>query len=230
MEKAVIRSPSSTPAHDLHIERWLRIRKEKVDAKNVIVHGFEFDLNANRLAHLKAAKEQGELLIVPPKMAQEIRYYTLFSPVLVFSTFYQKELVFRSAIALEGNVINQVRHDCLERQELAVAIASIHHWLIQELVAQVPLQYKRLGTRLAWLLAVVIVAVSVVISLANFQVLNPVFWLLPFVAIWLLAEGIKRIIWLILPSFRRWLLRQMLAGRFSRNYKSRQFVLNLLTK
>ncbi|MFP4296661.1 MAG: hypothetical protein ACLFT0_02245 [Spirulinaceae cyanobacterium] len=230
MEKAVVRLSSSTLAQDLHIERWLRIRKEKVDAKNTIVHGFEFNLNANQLAHLKAAKEQGEVLIVPPKMAQEIRYYTLFSPVLIFSTFYQKELVFRSAISLEGDVVNQVRHDCLERQELAVAIASIHHWLIQELIAQVPLQYKRLGTRLAWVLAILIVAVSLLISLVNFQVLNPLFWLLPFVAIWLFAEGIKRIIWLLLPYFRRWLLRQMLAGRFSRHYKSRQFVLNLLTK
>lgn len=230
MEKAVVPSPSSAPSRDLHIERWLRIHKEKIDAQDVIVHGFEFDLNANQLAHLKAAKEQGQFLIIPPKMVREIRYYTLFSPVLTFSTFYQKELVFRSTIALDGDAINQVRHDCLERPELAIAIASIHHWLIQELIAQVPLQYKRLGTRLAWLLAVIIVAISVLISLANFQVLNPLFWLLPFVAIWLLAEGIKRIIWLMLPAFRRWLMRQMLAGRFSRNSKSRQFALDLLTK
>jgi hypothetical protein len=230
VEKGVAGNPKPTPAEGLHLERWLRINKEQITVKEVDFNGVEFKLNANRLAHLKTAKEQGEILEFPPTLLKDFRHYTLFSPVLTFSTFYQKELVFRSIIALDGDVIHQIRNDCLEREELAVAIASIHHWIIQELIAQIPLTYKRFGTALAWILAIIIVTISIIISLANFQVLNPLFWLLPLVAIWLLAEGIKRIIWLMLPGIRRWLLRQMLSGLFSRNSKSRQFVLDILTK
>ncbi|MEC4805852.1 MAG: hypothetical protein SAJ12_07150 [Jaaginema sp. PMC 1079.18] len=230
MNNAAASASLASQVRDLHSERWLQINQDKVTNKEIIVQGIEFHLNANQFAHLKAAKEQGTLLYFTPEVVREIRYYTLFNPVLTFSTFYQKELVFRSTIALDGEVLNQVRSDCLERQEWAIAIASVHHWLIQEVIAQVPLQYKRLGTRLAWFLAIVIVALSVIISLANFQVLNPLFWLLPLVAVWLLAEGIKRIIWLFLPLFRRWLLRQMLMGRWAKDSKSRRFVLDLLTR
>lgn len=230
MNQVAIAAAASPPVHDLHSERWLRIRKEKVSEKDTIVQGIEFHLNANQFAHLKTAQEQGSLLNLPPQVVRDIRYYTLFNPVLTFSTFYQQELVFRSTIAIDGEVFNQVRADCLERPEFAEAIALVHHWLIQEAIAQVPLQYKRLGTRLAWILAIIVVALSVILSLANFQVLNPVFWLLPLVAIWLFAEGIKRLIWLFLPLLRRWLLRQMLTGRFSQDSKSRRFVLDLLTR
>ena len=121
-----------------------------------------------------------------------------------------ENIVMRSTIALDGDIIHQIRRDCLERPKRCLAIARAHYWLINQLLNQLRIKATSWLNWLAWGLSLSIVALVVMLNAEHLMPINPLKLLAPAAIWWLLQEGIKRLLSFLWPFVRRWAWRQFL--------------------
>ncbi|MBZ8183151.1 hypothetical protein [Oscillatoria salina] len=220
------------------LESCIEIVKEKITRKRVVFHGVNFYLSEAYLEQIELARETGAKLNLSRPFLTDWRYYALFDEQnrfqsgLTFSTYYEQGNsnipLMRSVISLDGDILHQIANDCLSLPDFALKITSAHYWLIEQLLAQLRLEAQNWLNWFSWGLSLIIVAVTVLGNLEKLLPINPITLLAPLLMAWLLQVGIKRLLLLILPHFRRWLLRQLLFGMFSQSPQKRKFVLRLL--
>ncbi|HEY9649065.1 MAG TPA: hypothetical protein V6C95_00270, partial [Coleofasciculaceae cyanobacterium] len=155
-----------------------------------------------------------------------LRYYALtngensLQSGLTFCTYYlrqgSQEALMRSVISIDGDIIHQIKNDCLERPDFCSTFVSAHFWLIDQLLGQLRVRASMKLNQLSWGLSVVIVVVTIIPYIQQLIQTNPWMLLMPVVMSWLLQVVLKRLLRSFLPILSRWILRRVLAGLLSR--------------
>ncbi|MEC4983045.1 MAG: hypothetical protein SAJ37_05190 [Oscillatoria sp. PMC 1068.18] len=220
------------------LESCIEIIKEKITRKRVVFHGVNFYLSEAYLEEIEVARKTGTKLNLSRPLLNDWRYYALFDEQnrlqsgLTFSTYYEQDNfnipLMRSVISLDGDIFHQVAHDCLSLPDFALKISSAHYWLIEQLFVQLRLEAQNWLNWFSWGLSLIIVAVTVLGNLEKLLPINPITLLAPLLMSWLLEVGIKRLLLLILPRLRRWLLRQLLFETFAKSPQRKKLVLEIL--
>ena len=147
----------------------LHIEHTRVKRGLFLPHQVVFRLNSQVLAQLETAKTENVSLVINPSRLTHLRFYaflnsglselenfkdqqhSLESPLspssLIFATSYTNaELpttVVRSQIDLKGKINQQVRQDLYNNAQLLPRIISVHHWLIAQIVQQLPAENSK---------------------------------------------------------------------------------------
>jgi uncharacterized membrane protein len=209
----------------LNLEPYIEIEKEKITRKRELFHGIRFNLDKDILTEIQQAQEMGGHLYISPLLLADLRYYVLtdgenrLQSGLTFCTYYRRsgseEALMRSVILMDGDILHQIKSDCIERPNFCRQIASAHYWLIDQLLGQLRLGALLRLKWLAWGLSLLIVAVMVIPFLSKLM-LNPWLMLAPILMWWLLQLALQRLLRLFLPTIGRWAWRQLIVGLLSR--------------
>lgn len=213
----------------LDLDSYIKVEEFK-DGKGQIASRFvRFNLDANLLDKILQARAKQQNVGVSRRLLGELRSYALLDadsclqPALTFCTDYSKSvsqkpvsenLVMRSVISLDGDIIHQIRHDCLKDSTWCLAIATAHYWLIDQLLNQLQIKTVLLFNSLSWGLSLLTVALTLIHYLEQ---LNPLTLLASAVMSWLFQQGYRYLLRLLFPPLRRWLLRQLLFRLLSPN-------------
>lgn len=202
-------------------------------------HGIYFYLSAKTLGQIQQAITNGQRLSVESTLLSDLRYYSLFGQNssfpsgLTFCSFYQtpdsNQALVRSFIALDGDSIHQICHDCLANPQFALQINLAHHWLINQLISQLRLDFDKWLNTLSWSISIPTVMVTVI---GYWERFTEDFWLVVFppVMAWLLQDGIKRFLMFIFPFLRRWCVGWLLSSSWFRNPITQKIALRILRR
>ena len=214
-------------------------QKGTPDPKQINYYGVNFNLNEQYLQQIQQAITNGSKLAVDATTLLDLRYYILFGENsslpsgLTFCSYYQTgndyQLLMRSYIALDGDSIHQIRHDCLEDRQLALAITYAHHWLINQLMDQLRASTRFWLDYLSWSVSLPI-AMATVINYWQQLLEEPWKLVLPPLMAWLLQDGFKRLLRLILPRLKRWFWRLLLSGAIFSNPVVRKYVFRIINQ
>ena len=223
--------------NQLHLERYIRFFKERRSDRRVVYHGIRFHLNDEVLAQIQQARSQGRSLFIKPKFLADLRYYLLFDEYSALncginvSTYYieenHEETVVRSLISLDGDILYQMDRRYLEKPELAIALTSAHYWLVEQLLRKLQLEGKLWLSILSWGLS--LFSIPYLWELFNPDGLDIklILMSLSYLVIQRLSRYLLRV---ILNSIWRFLLKQMMTGELSQNYRLKQIILGLLRR
>jgi hypothetical protein len=209
------------------------IKVEEVKNKNGLVRFrfVRFSLDKASINKILQARDTDQPLSISRDLLTQLRYYALsegenrqrknrFQSGLTFCTCYEpisappepkpENMVMRSVISLDGDIIHQIRRDCLKDPKTCLALATSHYWLINQLLNQLHIKATRWLNWFSWGLSLVIVAAMAIPYAEHLIPLNPLTLLGSFTMSWLLQEGIRRLLVFLLPLLRRWAWRQLL--------------------
>ncbi|MBD1923910.1 hypothetical protein H6F77_22990 [Microcoleus sp. FACHB-831] len=236
---------SISSRQDLNLEEYIKIEEVKDEQKRVQSRFIRFNLHPTVLDRILLAKATGRGLYIPRHLLAALRSYALLDAEsrlqsgLTFCSYYYQPvsqhlaaetIVMRSVIALDGDVIHQIRRDCLENGERCRAIATAHYWLISQLLNSLRLKTYLLLSWLSWGLSLLIVAATIISKLDEFWLLHPFLQLATVLLLWLLQEILRRLLLLLLPSLGRWALRFLLRWMLSYNSTKRTIALGILAR
>jgi hypothetical protein len=207
-----------------NLEPYIQLEQEKIGKTRSLFYGIRFNLDNNSLAEIQSAQATNQTIYIPRQLLADLRYHTLFSQDngirsgLTFCTYYHQgvleEAVMRSLLSLDGDIIHQIKSDCLERPQFCQKMVSAHYWLIDQLLQQLRLRIVFWLEGISWGLSVLTVVLAAIPYIQPL-LLNPITLLIPVLASWLLRLVLKPLLLLLLPFMRRWTVRQMLLGLLS---------------
>ena len=222
----------------LNLDPYIQVDKEQITRKRVLFHGIHFHLDKDILRSIQQAQETGRPLEISHQLLADLRYYALIDGEsrlqsgLTFCTYYLRggveEALMRSVISTDGDIIHQIKSDCLERPKFCYTIASAHYWLIDQLLSQLRLRVLLKVNLLSWALSILITAGTVIPYIQQLMQSSPWMLLTPVVMSWFLQVGLKRLLMLLLPSVGRWALRQLLARLLSQSLLDKKIAKGIL--
>lgn len=153
------------------ISSWIQLEEVKLSKKVSIPRRVRFYLNGELLQQLAQIRHLQQSLPLPPRLLNQLRYYALLnSPLeqvslinyhfsgkrgclarsgLIFDTDYfdvaqqgSSLTLLRSVINSEGKITQQVHQDLLHNPKFLEQLATVHYWLIAEIMAQLPCKSK----------------------------------------------------------------------------------------
>lgn len=230
----------------LLLDSFFEIIEEQLNPQTSVIHGISFHFNSNSLIKILNAKEENISLKISPSLLSQIRYYCLIDQhqlfnlqsqlnfITYFDNFNANKPLIKTTLGLDGNILNQICDRCLEDVNLLSSLTMAHYWLIEQILAQLQFQFnvqkvKQWLQIIAWIMAICITLIMVIFNLANLQA-HLWLWIAPVIVCFLLQWGINKLLWLNLSLIRRWLLKQVLYGIFSRQQKSQKRTLNILSE
>lgn len=215
-------------AKTLNLEGYITMERERISPSRILFHGIRFNLDKDLLLQIQYAKDTNRRLEISPAFLADLRYYSLidgenhFQSGLTFCTYYGKgksqEALIRSVISLDGDIMQQIKRDCLENPHFYRQIAAAHYWLIEQLLTQLRIgslvKLNLVVIILSWTIALLLMAGMVMLLISKF--LNYLWmFLVAVVMTWLLQVGLQMLLRLFLPKIRRWILRRILFGFLS---------------
>ncbi len=227
--------------HDgLNLEPYIKVDKEQIGRKRVLFHSIRFNLDKDILRQIQHAQQTGRPLAISRELLTDLRYYALIDGEsrlqsgLTFYTYYLRgsleEALLRSVISTDGDIIHQIKSDCLEHPKFCRQITSAHYWLIEQLLSQLRLRAQLKVNQLSWALSLLIVAAIVIPYLPQLIQASPWTLLAPIVMSWLLQVGLKHLLRLLLPTLGRWALRQLLSSLLSRQLLEKKIAKGILSR
>lgn len=242
MRHLVSRKPSrkSSARTALNLEPYIQFEQERITRSRVVCYSIRFNLDQDVLQTIQYAQELDRRLDLSPQFLADLRYWTLIDPEnhlksdLTFYTYYQREgfseALMRSVISLDGEVLQQIKSNCLENPDFCRQIASAHYWLINQLVCHLRLgaliNVKRLAWVVSWIIAVAI-AVPFIPLLIE---INPWLLLALVLMVWLLQRGLQNLLLSRSSSFTRWTWRRLLSGLLSHNSLEHKIAKGMLAR
>lgn len=228
----------------IFLDSCLQIVEEKINPQTSIIQGITFHLDQKNLIKILNAKDQDLSLKISENLLNRIRYYCLIDQYqsynlqsnLNFITYFEQinhhKPILKTSIGLEGNITNQICDRCLENSDLILSLITAHSWLIEEILQEIkfqfkPIKIKKIIQKIAWIIAFVMIVISIIFNLQHFQN-NILLWIAPIMVFFLLQWAIQKLLWLNLGIIRRWLLKQMFYGWFSHQQKQQNQTLNIL--
>jgi hypothetical protein len=232
--------PKPEAGQGFNLDPHVAIARERIARSQVLCHGVRFHLDKDILAEIQRARETGRSVTISGQLLADLRVWALLgrenypTSSLVFSTYYQQgdaeEALMRSTISPDGNILNQIRADCLERPDFCDNIAAAHYWLIAQLLGQLPLGAIRRFHWLPWGLSVVIVAVGVLPFIGLLVQVSPWLLIVPIVLIGLLQIVLRPLLVWLFPTLGCWQQRQLLSGLLSRQGWRRAIARRILAR
>jgi hypothetical protein len=136
----------------------------------------------------------------------------------------------RSVISTDGEVLHQIKNNCLEYPDFCRQITLAHHWLIDQLLSQLHLRRLVNGNRLIRVLSWLIVVAIALLWIPLLIQVNPWLLLALLVVALLLQRVLQNLMRLRLPSFRRWFGRQLLSGLLSHKPLEKKIAKGILAR
>lgn len=211
------------------------ISREQISRRHIVPNGVRFYLNQDYLHEIKQAQTEKTKITLSPYLLADFRYYILIErhshipSDINFSTYYehneQEIAKIKSTISVEGKVVQQICHDEWQDYKLLQEITNAHHWLIQEMLSQLPLE-KNNNKWLSWVIALVITILITPIILLSIEAID-LFELILIICLFLILQKISKIF--IIAYLRNWILSQLLFGVFSYRSKDRKIGFDLLS-
>jgi hypothetical protein len=223
----------------LNLDHYIQVEEVKDEQGRVQSRFVRFNLDKNVLDRILRTKAKKQRLDISKNLLSELRSYVLWDGEnsrqsgLIFCSYYlepevkvsSEEIVLRSVISVDGDIIYQIRQDRLEDYILCLAIATAHHWLISQLLNQLKIETLPRLNWLSWGLALLIVVV-VGLIFAKAIIANPLL-LLGLVAIaWFLQVILKWLVRLLFPIT----VLQLLSRLLSRNLRNKQIAKDILKR
>lgn len=194
------------------LDTCIKLITETLGGGRLIFHGIHFDLDPFSVQAITHLRHHQQLLSLSTPFLNTLRQYSLnngqgnWQTGLTFCTYFQQQPVIKSYLALDGEMIHQIHHRCLNTPQLAVETIQAHHWLIEQMLSQLSWQPSHLLLRISWLLAGLLIIISLFL-------LPPILWLFTLPFWWLLQRGMQT---LLRFTLRPWIWRQLLKGKASR--------------
>ncbi|WP_152550981.1 hypothetical protein [Picosynechococcus sp. NKBG042902] len=202
--------------------------------QSTLCHGVLFVLDHDALLQLLALKNQGQTLTFTDEFNLTWRKYVLFregdwpQASLSFLLRYEGINVLKTQIGLDGGVLHQVVADLLPSPSLYQQLAEIQGWFIGQLLTQLPWRQRKYGfSYLAWPLAIAFVFISVILGWSTLM-MQPLLWILVPIVLGLLGWGLQTLLRQWRYPLKRWLLSQVLYGRFAQRDRLRNWGLRWL--
>lgn len=212
----------------LPVDPYINVEEIKDKQGRVLFRFIRFNLNKESLKTILQARSRGQRLHIASNLLTHLRYCALsdgehrynasrIQSGLTFCTYYQaqmeaEKIVMRSVISPDGDIMHQIRRDCFDYPNRCRAIATAHHWILEQLLNQLGIRETKLLTWLSWALSLPIVALIVVFYAVIFKSINPLILLAAAVMLLLLQTSLKRLLPLWLPQLKAWLFHQLLFG------------------
>lgn len=209
----------------LNLEPYIQFEQERISRSRVVFHSIRFNLDQDVLQQIQSAKEVGYRLDFSPEFLADLRYYALIDSEnhlrseLTFYTYFLQggypEALMRSVISSDGEVLHQLKSNCLDYPDFCRQIALAHYWLIEQLLSQLRLKGLVKGKRLVRVLSWLIVMAIALLWIPLLIPINP--WLLlPLLFVALLLQWVlQNLLRQRLPSISRWIWRKLLSGLLS---------------
>ncbi|MGB2926772.1 MAG: hypothetical protein WBB82_15845 [Limnothrix sp.] len=215
----------------------IKLDYEQLSETQNVCHGVSFVLDQNDLLKLLAAKAKGYRPNLSADFLSGWRHYVLFNGnndlqnAWSFTLHYEGQGIFKTVISLDGDVLHQVCADILPHDSLFQQLSEVHYWLIQQLVGL--LRWRRY--RGDWIHPIALggaIALSICFVLIYFRTLlaQPFLFLLVPLILAFLYWILRLVLRFAAPYLRKFLLKQILSGYFSRNYEARRAGLDYLAK
>ncbi|MGL5940574.1 MAG: hypothetical protein ACRC2S_09340 [Waterburya sp.] len=223
----------------------IQIMEVKINRRLTLPRQINFRLNADILKQIEYIKAQNQQLKLSKSKLTTLRYYTLLNSSLEskanlvqerlsplnFTTSYifsdnQQLTVIRSLIDVKGQISQQIQQDLWHNPQLLERVVDAHHWLIGQILIQLPLKTPRLILLLLHLL-LAIVWVIVTMYLWYFLPLNNSVKILIIFCLFYLAK--KHLITLIKQQVKTYFLKAMFKGLLANTTQKRQIALNILS-
>lgn len=221
------------------LDSFIYIDEERVSRKRIVPRRIRFELNREILSEIEQAQKNDDQMVLSANNLTNLRYYALLashfeerSPLLFSTNFsggYSQNpksvTVVRSVIDLEGKISQQIQRDLWQNPQLLPIVIKAHHWLIGQILAQLPLKTKNHTQKLfgaLWL-------VTAFIATSFIWYFLPVNHLIK-ILVAVLVFGILKIATknLITAQLRRWILHQLLLGFLTSRVDKRRIGLKLL--
>lgn len=210
------------------------INREQISRRHIIPNGVRFYLNQDYLREIKQAQTQKVQISLSAYLLADFRYYILIerqshiSSDITFSTYYQQDdqeiAKIKSTISVEGKIKQQICHNDWQDSQLLKEITNAHHWLIQEMLSQLPLEKKGYSKWLSWGIALIITVLAVpLVLLLN---VSDLFKILLIIILFFLSQQLSKSF--LIAYLRNWILSQLLFGVFSYRSKDRKVGFDLL--
>jgi len=222
----------------LNLEQYIKVEQERVSRFRVLFHGVHFYLDQEVLQKIQQAQDSDRTLEISRQLLADLRYYALVSGEnrlqsgLIFLTYYNDQVSYtalmRSFVALDGDIIHQIKGECLENPDFCRQLASAHYWLIDQLLGRLRMGAFLKLNLLSWVLSLLVVAGSMIPNLQEI-IENPWMLLAAVPMSWLLQVGFKRLLILLLPTIRSWILRRLLSGLLSTKPRERKIAKDIMT-
>ena len=215
----------------------IRIERAKINHKLSIPHQIVFRLDPEILSQIEQARENNYKLILTPDNLADLRYYALLnyfsaeqldfndrlhraklmsierSPLIFTSNYLfspnQSKNVVRSIINSEGKICQQVQQDLWQSPQLLPKVINAHHWLILQILSQLPLKVNNSLARLLkslWLITLFLFSICLWIYLPIcilFKILIISFF------VYFFTKSLKKV---IKKKFKIWILHGLFNG------------------
>lgn len=203
--------------------------------EQIILNKQILSLSATNLANLRyytliSSSIEEALILNHPK--QSIKPLFLKQSNLIFSTNYlsstnqKTSIVVRSVIDLEGKISQQIQQDLWQNPQLLHKILDAHHWLILQILTQLPLNKSK---KHLWLHQSFFLLVIFIISFAIWYLL-PLNYFLKIVVICGILYILKICIhYLIQKQLKRWIIHHLIHGFLANKAHKRQIGFNILS-
>lgn len=216
------------------LDPYIKVEELKDERGQVLFRFIRLSLNKQSLKTILRARFHGQRLYIDRPLLAQLRYCALsdgenrhkgsrFQSGLTFCTYYapqmeSENMVMRSVISPDGDIMHQIRRDCFDYPNRCRAIATAHHWILEQLLNHLGIKPTAMSlTWLSWGLSFLIVVIVIFCAITFYRV-NLLWMLLAAVVMLLLLQLIlKRLLRLLLPSVKAWVFGQLLSGLLSPN-------------
>ena len=229
---------------------FIKIEEQRVNAQQTIPQQVNLEFNQESLELIFRMQEQQQFLLLPPKLLTNLRYYSLLSCCLfphfllskglnsrkfimrsglVFTTYYcqdtEKIAVISSNISVQGQISQQICREFLLNFVLLKKIINAHYWTINQILQQLPLNYKKNSYLWSWFLPLLItlaITIVIFINLSSILLIKAIAVVLVFIIVKFSFP------YLINKYLVNLFLQQLLFGFFSHNHQRRKLGFTIL--
>ena len=239
-------SPKFTSRRDCFLGSCIRVAEKRTSRRVIIPTQVYFDLDWDLVNRIDEIRTEYGSLDLEPQQLTDLRYYSLInshlvdncaaierdSLSLVFSSNYsinsqRKTTVVRSTINFSGQISQEIQQDLWQSNpRLSALVIEAHHWLVGEILRQLPLTSNSHTRLISWILWLPIaIAFSAVIWLSlPLSVLFKIVIIILF--LYFLKRSSDRV---IARQLKRWIVRQLISGWLSNQTKKRQLGFKILS-
>lgn len=221
------------------INSCINIESKRISRRHNIPENISFNLDRDVLSQIKSLKKSKQKIFLSGDNLAELRYYFLLNSSprsglgITFQSYYyrqeEKIVIIKSIINLSGKADQYIRSDALGSQE----IISSHYWLIEQILTQIPLKFKKEKSKSFKILlkSIILLLSSVIAALVIYLInlfISVAFWANALLLLILAVIIFRQLSLLIKKYLYSWVLEQLLFGVLASSLIKKKIGLNLL--
>lgn len=225
----------------------IQIEEARISRRVSIPRQVYFQLTPQVISQIENLRDSKQEFKFDPETLTNLRYYALLNSDLPYqqnNVYHQSNLTFnsrlskhslpkatviRSVINLNGQISQEIQQDLWQNPQLLSEVISIHYWLIEEILRQLPLPTRNNISLVIWVCWTPL-AIAFTVFLWFFLPLSLSLSFLfkltiTIIGILLIKIGLS---YIIRKKIKFWLLKQLSNGVLSRKNRQRQIGFELL--